>query len=264
MQVLNASVDLDAFFAHLGRVARPVLLLDYDGTLAPFQVDRSQAFPYPEARERVEKIVQSGATRLVLISGRSTADLIPLLNIQPLPEIWGTHGRERLLADGSYQLGQIPEKESQALQQACQWVQNQGLSDRCESKPGSTAFHTRGMDPEASASLTGKVRRKWSEIAGAGDLELHDFDGGIELRVPGKEKGDAVSTILSEAEEEVSAAYLGDDLTDEDAFRAIEGRGLSVLVRGDFRPTAADLWLQPPGELFTFLDRWIEATRGES
>jgi len=56
-----------------------------------------------------------------------------------------------------------------------------------------------------------------------------------------------------------AAAYLGDDMTDEDAFRAISGRGLGVLVSPDLRETAADVWLIPPGELTWFLERWIES-----
>jgi trehalose-6-phosphatase len=51
-------------------------------------------------------------------------------------------------------------------------------------------------------------------------------------------------------------AFLGDDLTDEDGFLAIRGRGLGILVRKTFRPTAAEVHLHPPRELLEFLDQW--------
>jgi trehalose 6-phosphate phosphatase len=51
-------------------------------------------------------------------------------------------------------------------------------------------------------------------------------------------------------------AYLGDDVTDEDAFRAVKGRGLAVLVRAEYRRTAADIWIKPPHELKNFIGRW--------
>ncbi len=62
-----------------------------------------------------------------------------------------------------------------------------------------------------------------------------------------------MDTVLSEMDRETAAAYLGDDTTDEDAFKAIHGRGIGVLVRPQFRATAADFWLQPPEELLDFL-----------
>ena len=54
---------------------------------------------------------------------------------------------------------------------------------------------------------------------------------------------------------------LGDDMTDEDAFMELEGKGLSVLVNTLLRPTAADVWIKPPIELIMFLRRWSDACR---
>jgi len=57
-------------------------------------------------------------------------------------------------------------------------------------------------------------------------------------------------------------AYLGDDLTDEAAFRAVnaaKGSHLSVLVKRVVRETDADVWMRPPGELREFLEKWAEA-----
>jgi len=83
--------------------------------------------------------------------------------------------------------------------------------------------------------------------------------GGLELRVVGIDKGRAVDQILAGSPPEAAAAYLGDDLTDEDAFAALSGRGervLTVLVREEWRPTRAEVWLRPPGGLLAFLGRW--------
>ena len=90
-------------------------------------------------------------------------------------------------------------------------------------------------------------------------LKLLEFDGGIEIRPPEANKGDAVRTILSEMNPETPAAYLGDDNTDEHAFQAMNGRGLSILVRPRWRPTTAQLWLSPPDEVLDFLTRWLKA-----
>jgi trehalose-phosphatase len=88
------------------------------------------------------------------------------------------------------------------------------------------------------------------------------FDGGLELRSPARNKGDAVKTILSEMDAKSPVAYLGDDHMDEEAFHALQRRGLTVLVREQWRETAADLWIRPPGELLEFLSQWLKAWEG--
>jgi len=95
-------------------------------------------------------------------------------------------------------------------------------------------------------------------------LMLLDFSAGVELRA-GRDKGGAVRAILAETdkagETRIPAAYLGDDFTDEAAFRAMKERGLSVLVRQEWRETGADVWIKPPEELKAFLKRWLSAQR---
>ena len=90
------------------------------------------------------------------------------------------------------------------------------------------------------------------------------FDGGVEIRVSNTDKGYAVKSILGASSPDAAVAYLGDDLTDEDAFQALKDRGLRVLVRPQHRPTAADLWLKPPEELGEFLHQWLLTCGGEA
>jgi trehalose-6-phosphatase len=79
----------------------------------------------------------------------------------------------------------------------------------------------------------------------------------------GRDKGGAVEAILEAAEPGTPVVYLGDDLTDEAAFCVVNqamGPHLSVLMRREWRQTAADIWMQPPLELRWFLERWLDAT----
>jgi trehalose-phosphatase len=99
----------------------------------------------------------------------------------------------------------------------------------------------------------------WRSIAEYSGLDLLDFDGGIEIRASLADKGDAVRTFLSEISPDTPAAFLGDDITDESAFRAMQGRGISVLVRPRWRKTEAQFWLKPPDELLDFLELWLKA-----
>jgi trehalose-phosphatase len=256
MKILEPGYDLDRFFTTMSVASQRVLLLDYDGTLAPFRVARDQAVPYPGVRDLLDAILAAQHTRVVVISGRAIADLIPLLGLARVPEIWGTHGWERRWPDGTHEVAALHPAAAQGLVQARAWAEAQGLADRCEPKVASFALHWRGLAPEAIEALRAQVLAEWSPLAQATGLAAHEFDGGIELRIPGCDKGVAARTILAEVGTGAAIAYLGDDLTDEDAFSVIKGTGLGVLVRAELRPTAAVVWLQPPDELLTFLDRW--------
>lgn len=256
MEALAQNVDVDQFFRDLAQAPQRILMLDYDGTLAPFQIDPADAFPYPGVCERIDAIMDDPRTCVILISGRWIRDLMPVLTLKQLPEIWGSHGWENLQFDGQYKLTQIDDLSRKGLLDVDTWVPQIELAGgRCERKPGSLAVHWRGLGTDQITDIRRIVFDNWTQPGPHQNLMWRDFDGGIELRAAGRNKGYAVEQILSNVNR-VSAAYLGDDLTDEDAFKAIDGRGLSVLVRPQYRPTSARLWLRPPDDLLDFLDRW--------
>ncbi len=255
--------DVEVFFQQLTESKRRVLLIDYDGTLAPFKVDRTKAVPYSSIPELLDSIMATCNTRVVLISGRSAREIPSLLGLRPHPEIWGSHGFERLYSDGRYEIGYLSERTLAALSDAASRLEETGLGALGELKVGSIAVHWRGMtNPQIEEART-TCYRIFSPIACAGNLLLSEFDGGLELRARNCGKGDAVRTILSELPIDVPVAYLGDDQTDEDAFKALKGRGLTVLVRPDYRTTSARIWLKPPGELVQFLADWVRACGGD-
>ncbi len=253
MQVISNRLDLDAFFLGLAKSQRSLILLDYDGTLAPFREQRDQAFPYPGVVERLKRLVACPGTRVVIISGRWSLDLLPLLGMETPPEIWGCHGIER--PDGSIrELGRLA---ASSLEQAVTWARLNGLSEHSERKPANLAFHWRGLSDKEATRLRSLVIGQWPLDTEVGGLVLREFDGGLELRPTGLGKGGAVREILAEIDSASPVAYLGDDLTDEDAFEALGDRGLKVLVRGESRNTRADVRIEPPEELLAFLDRWL-------
>ena len=264
MKVLNPELNLEYFFKCLREAQQSALFLDYDGTLAPFHIRPEKAFPYPGIREILGEIAKSLSTRVVIVSGRYTKDLLPLLGLSQRVEIWGSHGLERLKSDGTYEVAAMNKRSLRGLESANKWIKKNNIAGRCEQKPGCLAIHWRGMEEELIRNIGEEVNDRWSSIAKEFGLQMKEFDGGLELRIPGRNKGDAVKTVITEMDKSVSAAYLGDDLTDEDAFQAIKGMGLGILVRKEFRPTAAELWLQPPGELRGFLSHWLKTVKGNN
>lgn len=245
------------FFELLTHAMESLLLLDYDGTLAPFQTERDSAYPYPGVVPLLEEILRRGRSRVVIVTGRPVADLRPLLGPLPTIEIWGAHGMEHLSVDGSYRQTAIAAEIAASLSSAESGLVTAGLGDRVEVKPGGIAIHWRGLPAHQTERIESCAQERLAGYAKAPGLMLLEFDGGLELRVAHPNKGDAVRSILHASAASIPVAFLGDDVTDECAFQVLNSRGLSVLVRPEYRETHARVWLRPPDELIVFLQRWL-------
>jgi trehalose-phosphatase len=254
------SAEAAVLWRRLQSAPRSLLMLDYDGTLAPFQDDRFEATPYPGVEDRLAVLSGLSRVRLVLITGRSARDLRDLLPSTVRVEIWGSHGRERLNADGSYELAALDPLQQDTLREIGHQLFSLGFGAALEMKPASLAVHWRGLEPETKERLRSLTCSVFEHLAPTSGLQLLPFDGGLEVRSTDRTKGTALRQILAQEPATLPAAYLGDDLTDEDAFAEVGNRGASILVRPVVRESSAGFWLRPPQELLDFLDSWIEAT----
>jgi trehalose-phosphatase len=254
------SAEAAALWQRLRSAPRSLLMLDYDGTLAPFQADRFAAVAYPGVDERLATLSELVRVRLVLVTGRSARELRRLLPPATKAEIWGSHGREQLKCDGAYKLFALDSTQQATLQAVAREMAALGFTEALEVKPSSLAVHWRSFEPETQEQIRSSIQSVFDRLAEPGRLHLLPFDGGLELRSTDITKGTAVGHILAEGPPAIPAAYLGDDLTDEDAFVAIGKRGSPILVRTEVRPSHARFWLKPPEELLEFLDAWISAS----
>ena len=258
MRILNVKFDFNSFYRALDGKGSKLLFLDYDGTLAPFHAEPKLAFPYPGVLDILDEIITNASTRIVIISGRAIQDLQPLLGLEGKVEMWGTHGRERQLTDGTYQLAEITAEQKRGLGVGIAKVLALDPHVRAEPKPGAVAFHWRDLKVSRILAIKEPMAIELDKIAQDHQLVVKTFDGGLELIAPDLDKGTAVREVLKEVNPDTTIAYLGDDLTDEDAFRELKYKGLSVLVAGSIRGTQAELWLRPPDELIWFLEKWKE------
>jgi len=211
--------------------------------------------------DRLATLSGLARVRLVLISGRPARELRGLLPASTRVEIWGSHGWEQLKSDGSYRLFPLDPVQRATLEQVAREMTALGFAEALEVKPSSLAIHWRSVAPATQEQIRSSIESVFSRIAQAGGLHLLPFDGGLELRSTDRTKGTAVRQILAQEPDAVPVAYLGDDLTDEDAFAALGDRGFSILVRTEVRASSARFWLRPPKELLGFLDEWIAASQ---
>jgi len=237
------------------------LLLDYDGTLAGFRLDRFKAQPWGGVPKLLARIQRQGRTRMAVITGRPAAEIAPLLGLDPPLEVWGLHGAERLYPDGRRELQEAAPAIAEKLDSLREKLRHDPLGGLFEDKPNAAVMHWRGHSPLTAKHIEKRTRALFEPLAQLDGLALLEFEAGLEIRV-GRDKGGAVEEILAEAAPGAPVTYLGDDLTDEAAFRGVnaaQGPHLSVLVRRQWRETAADVWLKPPEELRGFLKRWESA-----
>jgi trehalose 6-phosphate phosphatase len=244
-------------FERLAGAASAVLALDYDGTLAPFRVERDDAAPLPGVRDTLDGIRRDTVTRLAIVSGRPCADVARLLGLSPPPEIWGSHGWERCFPDGRREIGPLPPGARGPLERIAQVLTDAGFDDLLERKPSGVALHWRGVATaraDAARALAGQL---WDALPDAhGPLALLAFNHGTELRVTGRDKGHAMRTLIEEAPTGTPIVYIGDDFTDEDAFAAVRPVGLGILVAEEPRVTAAGARVASPRDVLALLQRW--------
>lgn len=257
---MDDSAKLNAFFRELQNAEKGLLLLDYDGTLAPFVEDRLKAVPAPGIRERLNSILKLENTRTVFVSGRPCDELLSLAGLDHPVEVWGCHGREFHDLAGNTTLHGVTPEQQRRLQENYEKVVEFLPQEKLEVKTGCLAFHWRGVPEDELKQMLARFEEDWQRVAEEEGLLFLRFDGGIELAVPGRSKADAVEELVRKhASDGRPVAFLGDDLTDEDGFRALGERGLSVLVRNEPRDTLADVRITMPAGVLEFLDRWAQA-----
>lgn len=72
---IDPRADATTFFTKLSQARDSALMLDYDGTLAPFRIGRDRAFPYPGVQEVLREITARDNSRLVIVTGRPAKDV---------------------------------------------------------------------------------------------------------------------------------------------------------------------------------------------
>jgi trehalose 6-phosphate phosphatase len=210
-----------ALDALVGR--RPLLLAsDYDGVLARLRDDPAAAVPEPGVGELLGRLAAVDGVTVALVSGRGVDDLRTTSGLSG-PFRWvGSHGAE---FDGPV-TGEAADRRD-ALAAALQPLVAAVPGARLEVKPASVAVHVRTVaDPAAAERLLADV------AAGPGaDPALTAKPGKavLELAVTDADKGSAV-TRLAAATGADGVLYLGDDVTDEDAFDALPPPAVTVKV----------------------------------
>ena len=236
-----------------------LLMLDYDGTLAPFTVDRHAARPLPEAIASLRRIAAMPHTQVAIVTGRPIREVEELTG--PLPALLvGEHGWEWRSPDGVLIQQALEPSVTTAIEAATRAARERGWSPFLERKRTAVVLHTRTLPPDTAREMEDRCVERWEHLASAARLTLDRIDGGVELRARGRNKGTVVQSIHSRSAPGTLGVFLGDDVTDEDAFEAVRNWGFGIRVGADDRPSTALGRLPACDAVPEFLEEWIRVT----
>lgn len=213
--------------ARLSTLARTPLLLvacDYDGTLAGFTVLRDQAEPNAGSLRSLRSLAMTPWTTGAVVSGRSMEDLSRLLGPAG-PELRvGSHGAEWLASGAVLDPARRDLLGRVVLRLTPVARMGEGLS--LEVKPASACLHYRGACSDLAAAAAAAAVERCSPLPG---VRVQHGSAVVEFMVTDADKGEAIRRLKYSCGA-TGVLFLGDDVTDEDAFRALEAGDVSIKV----------------------------------
>lgn len=222
---MGALPSLDERLQHLAGASVLLVASDYDGTLSPIVDDPAMAAPHRAAMVAVRRLAELPRTHVAIISGRALSDLASLTGAPDSVRLVGSHGSE-FDPDFASRLPaatlDLRERVLRSLNEIA--ASAPGLS--VEAKPASVAFHFRNAEtPDAERAL----RAVESGPATWEGVRVKHGKMVIELAVIATDKGGALATMRHRVGA-TAVLFLGDDVTDEDAFATLTGPDVGVKV----------------------------------
>jgi trehalose 6-phosphate synthase/phosphatase len=239
---------------------RRCILLDYDGTLAPFQKLPSLAVPGDELLHLLEELSKDEANEIVVISGRDN-DIL---------EKWMGHLRLTLVAEHGAFIRYKNEAWEQQVSQSNEWKEEirpllQLFVTRCagsfiEEKKNTLAWHYRNTDPDLGFVRSRELRSSLLQLTTNTALQVIDGNRVIEVRLIGVDKGATTLKILQRYNPDFSLC-LGDDTTDEDMFRILKDKGYTIKIGNG--TTAAQYTLKSQTDVLPLLQKFVVPLKKE-
>lgn len=240
----------------LAEVERLLVALDFDGTLAPL-VDRPEdARSTGRARTAIERLAAADDTRVAIVSGRALASLREVADPPPGVLLSGSHGVElQLDEDGvTIELRDVERTRLDRLAELLEDVASDADGAWVEHKPAGLALHTRQLPVAIGAALQHTAReRVEDELPG---ITVRNGKAVIEFAVRSSDKGESLTRVRQYLGA-TAVLYVGDDVTDEDAFAALDAEDVGVKV-GQGK-SLAGFRVRAPGDVAELLEYLAEA-----
>jgi len=248
--------NLDTLTPTLKRVSRFFIFLDYDGTLVPIAPSPKKALPNREVFNTLLKLTSCPYIKASIVSGRKVEDLKKIL---PLKNVFyvGVHGVEVATPEGHtvkiYSTKGL-RKIIQRLKKKTDAMIKGNKGFLVEDKEYALALHFRLAPDKLASKVVGKFIDSVWQYVQSGILDICIGKKVVEVRPGGVSKGEAVELLIKKFGKKSFPIYIGDDTTDEDAFRFLSDSGLTIFVTEKLKKTSARYYLKNPDEVLRFLN----------
>lgn len=221
----DSAADPAAPLERIARTPRLLVACDYDGVLAPLVDDPAAAYPLASSIESLRALSALPQTFVALLSGRALAELTELSGMAPPVSLVGSHGaewssgnvegldaaREELLGELAVELDRIARRYD-------------GVA--VEAKPASVVLHVRRASRADAAAAVSELADGPLQRAG---LKVTHGKEIVEVAVVAADKGSALMSLRSSVDVD-AVLFVGDDVTDEDAFARLIGDDVGIKV----------------------------------
>lgn len=240
--------------------AARTLLLDLDGTLAPIAPTPADAEVPATTLAALDSLVKLGWS-IAVISGRPAADAAEMIPVAGV-KIFGSHGAE----GGRRRPTEAAKRRLRRLAAQAEELAARVPGAMVERKPYGIALHDRQVARGRLHSWR-RMLEEWLEAADTAGLERLEGKRVVELRPRGANKGAVAERLCGSRAgrgPDYSLVAVGDDETDEDMFRSVKGKGLTVRVAPPGTKTQAGERLASPLGVQRFLLRVVKLSKGRT
>jgi trehalose 6-phosphate phosphatase len=253
-----------AVLQRIATAERVFCFLDYDGTLSPLAPTPDAAAPLAGTAPLLQELAGLPGTQVALVTGRTVADLRRFLDVPGICYI-GVHGLEISFPNGSVELSESVAMVRSVLRAIRRQVE-EALGGRpgilIEDKELALACHYR-LASHADAASARRVVAAIAQSYQRRGVQIAVTHGHavIEIRSAFANKGKTVRRLLGTHGPSALPVYIGDDQTDEDAFRLLPPESVTIHVGPATTATAARYRLEDPGEVLRFLRAMVGRRR---
>jgi len=237
-----------------------LLFLDYDGTLSPIVKNPKRAFLPTPTKKILKQLSKNKRFKIAIVSGRALDDVEKLVGIKNLVYA-GNHGLElkgpriRFKAPAVSKLKPTFRRIKARLEKGLSGIKGAFIED----KGLTLTVHYRSVDKESIRSVAELFEKITNRYWTQGKIRVSAGKKVLEVRQPVEwDKGKVVLWLLARREfvlkgTGLTSIYIGDDVTDEDAFKVLRARGITILVGKPNQNSFAQYYLKSTKEVARFL-----------